>query len=333
MEYFGYFRSIYLRGIFEYFDSKGIQYKRSQHYLKHFELARTESDVFLPSEKVLKWIDDISEKYQEYCISYLAASKMNLDTFSLTTKQNCAQVNDLEAAIVIFANSIRNEEALLRMWVTLDETGRSYRVHIDRIMPSMQKHHIHAEWVHVWWMIKIVQSFLGERWLPSEIGFQSFNALCKQAKSDLLSSRIVLGNKSSYIMIERRFFSEEPFANVSVDELGVAFIDKRNKSVKDHLKVMLAYHLSYKNCCIESCAAMLDMSVRTFQRKLQDEGTNFRQVVMEFRVNKAKSLLKRTDSPVGRISDRLGYSAATHFIRSFKNEVGQTPEQYRAQFR
>lgn len=55
----------------------------------------------------------------------------------------------------------------------------------------------------------------------------------------------------------------------------------------------------------------------------------YRYVVAQ-RLDEAKRLLRRTDWPVFRVADAVGYESASHFSALFKRETGVTPGQYRA---
>lgn len=75
-------------------------------------------------------------------------------------------------------------------------------------------------------------------------------------------------------------------------------------------------------------AARLAISARTMQRRLQDEGTTFRDVVADVRVALAKQAIATGDAPVHVLADRLGFSDATAFRRAFKRVTGMTPSEY-----
>ena len=63
-----------------------------------------------------------------------------------------------------------------------------------------------------------------------------------------------------------------------------------------------------------------------FKEKL---GINFTDYIRKIKTDKAKELLETTNDTLSEISEQLGYSNSTVFIRNFKKETGQTPNQYR----
>ena len=81
---------------------------------------------------------------------------------------------------------------------------------------------------------------------------------------------------------------------------------------------------------IDQVAGHLNMSVRTFQRKLKVEGYSFKELIDELRQEFAIGYLKKEELSVSEIAYLLNYSDASTFIRSFKRWMGVTPREYRS---
>ena len=77
-------------------------------------------------------------------------------------------------------------------------------------------------------------------------------------------------------------------------------------------------------------ADSMHQSLRTFQRRLKDEGYTFRKLVEEIREDLAVSYLKEPGRSIGEVTYLLGYSEPTNFTRSFKRWTGKSPQEYRA---
>jgi AraC-like DNA-binding protein len=76
-------------------------------------------------------------------------------------------------------------------------------------------------------------------------------------------------------------------------------------------------------------AAELAMSSRTLSRRLHDEGTTFRTLVEDLRMETARQLLA-AGGGTEVVARRIGFSDATAFRRAFKRRTGVTPADYRA---
>lgn len=80
---------------------------------------------------------------------------------------------------------------------------------------------------------------------------------------------------------------------------------------------------------IEVVAEKLDMSVRSLRRHLDNEGSSYRQLLNEIRLQLAQDYLQTT-LPVEQIAELLGYSEPGNFSHAFKRWQGISPKQYRA---
>lgn len=80
---------------------------------------------------------------------------------------------------------------------------------------------------------------------------------------------------------------------------------------------------------IERVAYKLDMSPRTLQRRLREDGTNFREVLNQTRETMAIHYLTNSKRSVAEIASQLGYDNASSFTRALSTWTGQTPRQIR----
>ena len=76
-------------------------------------------------------------------------------------------------------------------------------------------------------------------------------------------------------------------------------------------------------------ATRLHMSERTLNRRLQLEGTSFRQIKGATLGSWARQLLLETGHSVEAIAAQLGYQDAANFRRAFRNSEGCSPQEFR----
>lgn len=79
----------------------------------------------------------------------------------------------------------------------------------------------------------------------------------------------------------------------------------------------------------ETVAARLHMTTRTLRRKLDEEGTSFRKLVDELRMEVAVKYLRDTELTVHDIANSLGFSEATIFRRAFRRWTSRSPREFR----
>lgn len=76
-------------------------------------------------------------------------------------------------------------------------------------------------------------------------------------------------------------------------------------------------------------AARLNVSARTLNRRLKDEGCTFRELRNNVLCEWAKRYLTDSDISVEAIATALGYDDTSNFRRAFKNWTGDSPGSYR----
>ena len=76
---------------------------------------------------------------------------------------------------------------------------------------------------------------------------------------------------------------------------------------------------------IEQLAAMLNLSSRTLERRLNALGCCYRDIVEDWRRQRAHDLLRTTTLSIADISDRLGYSEPANFGRAVRRWFNVSP--------
>lgn len=80
---------------------------------------------------------------------------------------------------------------------------------------------------------------------------------------------------------------------------------------------------------LEAAAQALDLSTRSLQRALRQDGTDFRSLATVVRTCRAGELLRSTDASITAIAAELGYSTPANFARAFRKATGLAPDDFR----
>lgn len=116
----------------------------------------------------------------------------------------------------------------------------------------------------------------------------------------------------------------DPVKTVGDAEEAVVF----RKQFEDILKQ------SYHNVSLspDDIAEKVNMSVSALQRKIMRYyHSNFSLVVKQYRLQKARLLLSRSDRSIDEVARMCGFSSASYFSRIFKETSRMSPMQYRLQ--
>ncbi len=79
----------------------------------------------------------------------------------------------------------------------------------------------------------------------------------------------------------------------------------------------------------DQLARYMNMSPRTLNRRLSEEGTSFRDLLSGILKKKAIHLLQTKTLPIEQIAAELGYNDLANFYRAFKRWTGHNPGHYR----
>lgn len=85
------------------------------------------------------------------------------------------------------------------------------------------------------------------------------------------------------------------------------------------------------NCDIEHVAQTFNMTARTFQRHLQQEGTSFQNELTGYRTHHAKTLLNNKTLSISEVAFEMGFNNSSAFHKAFKRWTGYTPKEYQSE--
>lgn len=80
---------------------------------------------------------------------------------------------------------------------------------------------------------------------------------------------------------------------------------------------------------VAAVSKRLGVPVRTLKRRLQQQGTSYREIVDEVRTEVAIKYLRETDLSIEDIAYSLGFSEAANFRRAFRRWTKETPNQFK----
>ncbi|HGB9919422.1 TPA: helix-turn-helix transcriptional regulator [Escherichia coli] len=79
---------------------------------------------------------------------------------------------------------------------------------------------------------------------------------------------------------------------------------------------------------LSAISEQLNISEITIRKKLDTEGINFNQVLLDVRMQAAVRLILNGEYHISKISSLIGMSSASYFIKVFSNYYGTTPKQF-----
>ncbi|HEY5603767.1 MAG TPA: AraC family transcriptional regulator [Gammaproteobacteria bacterium] len=126
-----------------------------------------------------------------------------------------------------------------------------------------------------------------------------------------------------------------PASNIDLARANDKVIDKYlshldGVSVGVRTKIKVTELLPSGSITEEKIASLLNLSVRSMQRKLKEEGTSFKELLNQTRRELAEQYIENSRLSINEITYLLGFSDPANFSRAFKRWHGVSPSHYRA---
>ena len=97
----------------------------------------------------------------------------------------------------------------------------------------------------------------------------------------------------------------------------------------EQIRILIRKNLEIHKVDAEAVTQFMPFEKRTMQRRLKEEGTSYRSLLNEVRVELAKDWLSNSDIPITRLAERLQYSGLATMTRAFKTQTGFSPKAWR----
>lgn len=129
------------------------------------------------------------------------------------------------------------------------------------------------------------------------------------------------------------YFLVELFRLLGLSENSAAGADSTGSRITETVDTYFERHFADAGG-EQALADLLHISRRQLVRLLQQHyGMNFRQKLINTRMDHAAWLLRTTQLPVSGVCEKVGYSSEAAFFKIFRNQFGTTPHKYRTEKR
>lgn len=181
-----------------------------------------------------------------------------------------------------------------------------------------------------------VRVFLGQRVSPVSLSYQFSEPPSLDAYAMLFDCPVYFEQPANKIVLSNRLLSLQKseystYLYKLVSDHADNLLKKKSStfSFLDHVRSIINNRLYNGNFTAEDIALSLNLSKRTYQRRLSKQGYNHQSIVDEVRKQLAYSYLVRSDCQLKKIPYMLGYADFSGFSRAFKRWSGLTPKEYR----
>jgi len=188
-------------------------------------------------------------------------------------------------------------------------------------------------------VVQRIRHLLGQDWWPLEVRLQHPAPREREHFQRLFGSNVVFGAQHTSLRIAAHRL-DKPLPNAISNllrelERGAAALiaNPHDQDLLQRASVLIARRRPNGAPSVDEAALALAMSRRTFQRRLGESGTNFRQLVDDVQANMARHMLVETDIPLVEIAMLPGFSESSSFSRAARDWLGEPPIEFRQKHR
>ncbi|AXI55013.1 hypothetical protein C1J05_11375 [Sulfitobacter sp. JL08] len=230
----------------------------------------------------------------------------------------------VKARLDCLSNLIALEDSDTR--VGLIGFNGSAEVYCDSKSPEIPSDPI-SEWTQVTVLIEAVRSITGENWFPDEIRFKSDFSVCDDARNANPNTRFLTQSAHTSIIMPSSVLAASKLTSAAA-QVPEPNIHETLDGI-ENLKRLIRPYLRGGTPKMTMFAEILDVSPRSLQRKLQQAGTSFSELIETTRFEMAAEILTASDTPLIDVAMTLGYENQSNFGRSFRRIAGISPGKYR----
>lgn len=217
-----------------------------------------------------------------------------------------------------------------------DGMAFAHAYYLDPLLMSYQQK---GDWT-IAFVCRLVREGLGEpEWGPAEALFphlpeeSSSERRCRERilRADIRGGSPWAGIRFDAAVLDRPMVTADAMIERLMrhyGELRLAELPKRHGEV-DEMRRGIAELLVQGHSSIERLARRIGLSVRTLQRRLNDRGLNYSDLLNDVRKTLALNLLQNRTLCIAEIAYCLGYSEVSAFNHAFRRWQGQSPGDYR----
>src|SRR5262249_53669824 len=184
--------------------------------------------------------------------------------------------------------------------------------------------------------LNTVRLMAGSDWAPAEVQFAHHAPRDTSEHARVFASPVSFGRSVNAFVVEREFAERRvPAADARLYPILLRYLDSIAQDLPDHddlgssVRKVVGDAMRDGEPSLTHVAATLAMAPRTIQRRLREQGTDFKALVADTRQYRAIRYLKDPRHTSTEIAYLLGYSEVSAFNRAFKRWTGSTPSAYR----
>ncbi len=304
---------------------------------------------YVPLAAVGEVLEDVAEALEDDCLGLRMAQHMNPGHTGLAGHLAMTAATAREALTLLAGYNSVFVSDIEAGYEEYYETGMAigYWKYPDTIVARRQLNCFTAGA-----LIRRLRGALGENWSPLKLELEHRKpsgcpachgagcAKCEELVRTVLGPNVEFNQPVNRIIhtiagLNVPMEAANPMTNeLHVDHARRAMEHRAYRyAIAERVKLEIVATLKHHDASLNVIADRLGMSARTLQGQLQNEGTNFEELLTDIRQHMAERLLRETDKPISEIAFDLGYADQSIFSRAVKRWFNQSPRDLRLSHR
>ena len=181
---------------------------------------------------------------------------------------------------------------------------------------------------------KIMRGLCGEDWNPAKVLLSRPTPKDATPYERFFKAPIRFNATGSAVVfpnhwLQHKLPGEDPLLFDYLERKAAELHRGKALDLVDQIHRFVRNSLITQECTASAAAQHLDIHERTLNRRLQEQGTTFRDEVSKVRYTMAQNFLTNSEACNAEIALALGYTDATTFSHAFKRWSGMSPAQWR----
>jgi AraC-like DNA-binding protein len=184
----------------------------------------------------------------------------------------------------------------------------------------------------------ILRDLFVSAWLPTVITVASRPPANLRPVQKFFDAPLRFDSDESAVVFETRWLDQrllpvDPLLRQQVEGEARARRAEILGDLPATLRRILRKQLIIGDCSMDQIAAMLRIHRRTLDRRLQEQGVQYGELLESVKHDIARQLLRDTDLQVQQVAEALHFSSAANFATAFRRWAAMTPSEYRRRAR
>jgi AraC-like DNA-binding protein len=291
---------------------------------------------FLQVSQVTDFLESVAERFDCPHFGFLVGTHQPPFRFGparqlLRLSPNLHQaILNIREYIEIYSDTSRHELAVNGGFATI--------IRFDRYPGAENSIQLHT--LGIVQVVKAMKEFCGTSWQASSIHFRHAKPPQVRQYARYMKCPVYFDSEYDCIVFPERFLYQpneasdpELYAMVQAHCEGLL---RERREVTDadltsQVKHYIRQYTGTRQCNLQACADQLGAHPRTLQRELAGAATNFKQLLLEERMQLAREYMQHSNISLTDLAELLGYGSVSNFSRAFSAVHHSSPRGWRQQ--